>query len=78
MQFNQHQEAYLKTSTTLADLLNGLQSGGLADDDNASISTDQIKSLVDGGKSRQLTSILSANEASVLPALQEAVPQMVD
>lgn len=70
----------------IGSLISGLQSGGLGDvakswlgdGDNAPISTDQIKSAVDGNKLSQLASALGTDESSVLSGLQDAMPQMVD
>lgn len=70
----------------IGGLLSGLQSGGLGDvakswlgdGDNAPISTDQIKDVVDGNKLTQLASVLGTDEGSVLSGLQDAMPQMVD
>lgn len=73
-------------SPDLAGLVNGLQSGGLGDiakswlgdGDNASISADQIKEVVDGDKLSQLAAAAGTDEHSILSGLQEAMPQMVD
>ncbi len=70
----------------IGSLLSGLQSGGLGDivkswlgdGDNAPISTDQLKNVVDGNKLSKLASVLGTDEGSVLSGLQEAMPQMVD
>lgn len=70
----------------IGSLVSGLQSGGLGDvakswlgdGDNASISADQIKNVVDGNKLSKLASVLGTDEGSVLSGLQEAMPQMVD
>ena len=70
----------------LGSLLSGLQSGGLGDvakswlgnGDNALISVDQLKNVVDGKKLSKLASVLGTDEGSVLSGLQEAMPQMVD
>lgn len=73
-------------SPDIGSLLSGLQSGGLGDvakswlgdGDNAPISTDQIKGVVDENKLSQLASALGTDEGSVLSGLQDAMPQMVD
>jgi len=70
----------------VGSLLSGLQSGGLGDvakswlgdGENAPISSEQIKSVVDNNKLSQLASALGTDEGSVLSGLQEAMPQMVD
>ena len=70
----------------IGSLLSGLQSGGLGDiakswlgdGDNAPISADQLKNVVDGNKLSELASVLGTDEGSVLSGLQEAMPQMVD
>ena len=70
----------------IGSLLTGLQSGGLGDianswlgdGDNAPISADQLKNVVDGNKLSKLASVLGTDEGSVLSGLQEAMPQMVD
>lgn len=70
----------------IGSLLSGLQSGGLGDiakswlgdGDNAPISADQLKNVVDGSKLSELASVLGTDEGSVLSGLQEAMPQMVD
>ena len=72
-------------SPDIGSLLSGLQSGGLGDfakswlgdGDNASISTDQIKGVVDENKLSELASALGTDEGSVLSGLQDAMPQMV-
>ncbi len=73
-------------SPNIAGLLEGLQSGGLGDiakswlgdGDNAAITANQVKGLVDGNKLSQLASVLGTDEGSVLSSLQETMPQMVD
>ena len=73
-------------SPDFTSLLQGLQSGGLGDiakswlgdGDNAAISANQVKGLVDGDKLSQLASILGTDENSILSSLQETMPQMVD
>ncbi len=70
----------------IGSLLSGLQSGGLGDiakswlgdGDNAPISADQVRNVVDGNKLSRLASVLGTDEGSVLSGLQEAMPQMVD
>ena len=70
----------------IGSLLSGLQSGGLGDiakswlgdGDNAPISSDQVRNVVDGNKLSKLASALGTDEGSVLSGLQEAMPQMVD
>ena len=70
----------------IGSLLSGLQSGGLGDivkswlgdGDNAPISADQVRNVVDGNKLSKLASVLGTDEGSVLSGLQEAMPQMVD
>ena len=70
----------------IGSLLSGLQSGGLGDiakswlgdGDNAPISADQVRNVVDGSKLSKLASVLGTDEGSVLSGLQEAMPQMVD
>jgi uncharacterized protein YidB (DUF937 family) len=70
----------------IGSLLSGLQSNGLGDiakswlgdGDNAPISSDQLKNIVDGNKLSELASVLGTDEGSVLSGLQEAMPQMVD
>jgi len=73
-------------SPDIGGLVSGLQSKGLGDiagswlgdGDNSPISTDQLKSVVDGDKLSQLASLLGSDEGSVLSGLQDAMPQMVD
>lgn len=73
-------------SLDITGLLGNLQSGGmgdivqswLGDGDNAPISADQVKNVVDESKLSQLASMLQTDEKSVLSGLQDAVPQMVD
>jgi uncharacterized protein YidB (DUF937 family) len=73
-------------SPDIGSLVSGLQSGGLGDiakswlgdGDNAPISADQLKGVVDSNKLSQLASMLNTDEGTVLSGLQEAVPQMVD
>ena len=70
----------------IGSLLSGLQSGGLGDiakswlgdGDNAPISADQVRNVVDGNKLSKLASVLGTDEDSVLSGLQEAMPQIVD
>ena len=70
----------------IGGLLSGFQSNGLGDiakswlgdGDNAPISTNQLKNVVDGNKLSKLASVLGTDEGSVLSGLQEAMPQMVD
>ena len=70
----------------IAGLVSSMQSGDLADiakswlgdGSNASISQDQIRGMVDGGKLSQLAAAVGSDESSVLSGLQEAMPQMVD
>ncbi len=70
----------------IGSLLSGLQSGGLGDiakswlgdGDNAPISADQLKNVVDENKLSKLASVLGTDEGSVISGLQEAMPQMVD
>jgi len=70
----------------IGSLVSGLQSKGLGDvagswlgdGDNSPISADQLKSVVDGNKLSQLSSLLGTDEGSVLSGLQDAMPQMVD
>lgn len=73
-------------SVDLAGLVNSLQSGGLgdvakswlSDGANQSISSSQIKEVVDQNKLSQLASAADTDEDSVLSALQDAMPLMVD
>lgn len=73
-------------SLDMAGLVNSLQSGGLGDiakswlgdGSNEAISTNQIKEVVDKDKLSQLASAADTDENSILSALQDAMPQMVD
>lgn len=73
-------------SLDMAGLVNSLQSGGLGDiakswlgdGSNETISTNQIKEVVDKDKLSQLASAADTDENSILSALQDAMPQMVD
>ena len=73
-------------SPDMAGLVNSLQSGGLGDiaqswlgdGDNAAISADQIKNVVDSNKLSDLAAAAGTDENSILSGLQEAMPQMVD
>jgi len=70
----------------IGSLISKLQSGGLGDvakswlgdGDNAEISADQLKNVIDDNKLSELASALGTDEGSVLSGLQEAMPQMVD
>lgn len=73
-------------SLDIAGLVNSLQSGGLGDvakswlgdGANEAISPEQIKQVVDGEKLNQLAAVAHTDEGSILSALQDAMPQMVD
>jgi len=70
----------------LGGLVSGLQSNGLGDmaaswlgdGANASISADQLKSVLGGDQVAQAAAQLGASEGDLLNGLKEALPQMID
>lgn len=70
----------------LGSLVSGLQSKGLGDvasswlgdGENADISTDQLKDVLDGDKVAAAAAKLGTDEGSLLESLKDALPQIID